>query len=69
MKTYRVKVAAGQRKETLSVSGERIQVSVKEKPSGGTANRRVIELIAMHFGVPVKRVRIMQGHQAPRKRT
>ena len=67
MKTYRVRVRTGQRKETLSVSGEHIAITVKEKPTQGAANQRVLTLIALHFGVPQKRVRLMKGHTAPSK--
>jgi len=64
---YHLRVKAGQRKETLHISGERILLSIKEKPKGGAANRRVIELLSLHFGIPAKYIRIVRGHHAPSK--
>ena len=37
-------------------------VSVREKAERNMANVRVIEMVAEHFGVSVKKVRIVNGH-------
>lgn len=63
----RVRVAAGAKKEALEVLRGRIAVSVRQKAEQGAANKRVIELIAKHFKVPVKNVRIIRGHATPSK--
>lgn len=42
-------------------------VSVKEKPTNGSANRAIEKVMAKHFGVPVSRVRIISGHAAREK--
>ena len=55
------------KKESLTVSASRFDVSVKEKAERNQANARVIALIAAHFKVPVKQVRIVSGHHAPSK--
>ncbi len=63
-----VKVKAGAKKETVEViSDTRFKVSVREKPEGNQANKRVIELLANHFNVPQKSVVIVKGHHSPSK--
>ena len=64
----KVRVIAGAKKETFSkVSGVHFKISVKEKAEQNLANRRVVELIALHFGVPAKQIRIISGHHSPSK--
>ncbi len=64
----RVKVKSGMKKESLHVMSKSLfEVSVREKPLQNQANARVLVLIARHFGVPVKQVRIMGGHHSPSK--
>lgn len=64
----RVRVAAGAKKEVVVRSAEdSFLVSVKEPAEGNLANRRVLELVAMHFGVEPKQIRIISGHHAPGK--
>ena len=67
MRTFRVRVKTNQRKESLVVSGDCINVAVKEKPEQGAANKRIITLIATHFSVAQKKVRITRGLRAPSK--
>ena len=67
MKLFRVRVKTNQREETLAVTDNRIDVSVKAKPEQGAANERVIALIAFHFQLPVKNVRITKGHHSQSK--
>jgi uncharacterized protein YggU (UPF0235/DUF167 family) len=60
----RVSVTAGAKRETFEVMSEnRFKISVKERAQHNLANKRVLELIARHFTVPVERVRIINGHQ------
>lgn len=64
----RVKVNAGARKELLvEIAPNKFKVDVKEKAEQNTANKRVVALIARHFHVPEKSVRIMSGHQRSNK--
>ncbi len=64
----RVKVSAKARKEELrQTSPDHFEVSVKEPAERNMANRRVVEVIASHFGLPVNKVRIVNGHQSPTK--
>ena len=54
---------ANARQEKFEVVSEiSFKVSVREKALNNAANRRVVELIAMHFKVPAKSVRIIRGH-------
>ena len=64
----KVKVKTGMRKDTIqTISDARFEISVKEKPERNRANGRVIELVALHFGIPAKKVRIVKGHHRPSK--
>ena len=64
----RVKVKTNAKKDSLTV-GEKntLSISVRVKPQENRANERVIQLVARHFGVPAKQVRIVSGHQRPSK--
>ncbi len=64
----KARVVAEAKKETLErLSKDHFKISVKEKPLQNLANRRVIELVARHFKVPVNQVRIVSGHKSPSK--
>ncbi|MDP2648798.1 MAG: DUF167 domain-containing protein [Patescibacteria group bacterium] len=64
----RVKVSAGARRESLAEGkGGVLGISVREKAERGAANLRVRELVARHFGVSVKAVRIVKGHRGSSK--
>jgi uncharacterized protein YggU (UPF0235/DUF167 family) len=64
----KVNVKAGQKKELLSKTKEvYYEVSVKEKAERNMANKRVMELIALEFGVPVAKIRLVSGHHHPSK--
>ena len=64
----KARVTAGAKKEALQqLSKDHFKISVKEKPLQNLANKRVVELIARHFRVPAKAVRIVSGHRSPSK--
>lgn len=64
----RVRVLTGAREETLSkVSDDHFDVRVREKAERNMANKRVMQLIAQHFGILVGKVRIINGHHSPGK--
>ena len=55
-------------KESLKEISERVlEARVKEPPTEGRANKRLIELLAKHFKVPKSRVRIKRGASSKRK--
>jgi uncharacterized protein YggU (UPF0235/DUF167 family) len=63
-----VKVTAGAKKEKFTEkSKDHFVASVKEKAERNMANARVLELVAEYFKVPVKKVRIVNGHRNPSK--
>lgn len=64
----KVRVYANAKKEAVAVISEnRLRISVKQKPVQNLANRRVAELVAYHYRVTVKKVRLISGHQSPSK--
>ncbi|MDO8514144.1 MAG: DUF167 domain-containing protein [bacterium] len=63
----KVRVKTGMKKESLKTSGSRFEISVKEKAERNQANARVVALVAAHFKVRVKDVRIVSGHHSASK--
>lgn len=64
----KVRVTAGVKGEVFEqVSEDHFTAKVREKAEQNRANKRVIELVARHFLVPVGKVRIVNGHQSPSK--
>lgn len=64
----RVRVKTDAKNESvIEIDTKSLQIAVKEKPEGNTANHRVIELVARHYRCPVKNVRLMRGHTMPLK--
>ena len=64
----KVRAKTGAKTEALRpVSKTHIEISVKEKPLQNLANKRIIELVAVHFGVPKGKVHIVNGHHSPSK--
>jgi uncharacterized protein YggU (UPF0235/DUF167 family) len=64
----KVRVIAGAKKEVFKkVSDTHFAISVKEKAQQNLANRRVEELVAIHFKIPAKQIRIISGHHSPSK--
>ncbi len=68
MQYIHAKVMAGVKKESLKQKSEdHFEVSVKEKAEHNLANKRVLELVSLHFKIPVSKVRIINGHRSPSK--
>jgi len=76
MSYIHVAVIAGARKEkfkpcrsraTGQESKDHFEISVKEKAERNMANARVLELVALHFKIPISKVRIVNGHRHPSK--
>ena len=64
----RVKAEAGARKEKFDKVSEGVfAISVLEKPQLNRANARIRALIAAHYKIPPKSVRIVSGHHAKSK--
>jgi len=64
----KVNTRVNSKKEYVKKVGEnRLEVAVREKAERNMANKRVIELVALHFGLSIKQIRIINGHQSPSK--
>lgn len=64
----KVRVSAGAKKELLTkVADDSFLVSVKEPAEQNLANKRVLDIIAEHFGVSARAIRIVSGHHSPGK--
>jgi uncharacterized protein YggU (UPF0235/DUF167 family) len=64
----KVRVNAGAKKEIITKKSENSYVlNVKEKAERNMANRRICEIIASIYKLPVKSVRIINGHKSPSK--
>lgn len=68
MTFVKVVVNTGSKKDRLEVKGEnQFIISVKEKPERNMANKKVIELLALHFAISTNKIRIINGHHHPHK--
>ena len=64
----RVRVSADAKRESLEqTTDDSFLVAVKEPAEQSLANKRVLEIIATHFGVSPKQIRIISGHHSPGK--
>lgn len=64
----KVIVQTGAKKESIfKKTKDHFLVSVKEKAKQNLANKRVLEIIALYFGVPNGKVRIVNGHHHSHK--
>ncbi len=64
----KVKVFAGVRNEsTTKVGDNRYEVKIKDKAERNMANKRVMEIIAEIYKVPINKVKIFSGHHSPSK--
>jgi uncharacterized protein YggU (UPF0235/DUF167 family) len=63
-----VKVTTGVKKEVFKIKNDdHFEISVREKAERNLANTRVIELVALHFNIPISHIRIINGHHSPSK--
>jgi uncharacterized protein YggU (UPF0235/DUF167 family) len=59
-----VRVTTGAKKEAVrKISDDRFEISVREKPENNIANHRIVALVAIEFGVPESKIRILKGHR------
>ncbi len=64
----KVRVFPGNKREEIEKKSENSFIlKVKEKAERNMANKRVCEIIACEFSVPIKSVRIVNGHQSGSK--
>ena len=59
----KVKVTPSSKKEKIEkINDNTFSISVKEPAERNLANNRVIDLIARHFNINPKKVRMISGH-------
>lgn len=64
----KVRATTGAKKETIRVvSADTLAISVKEKAERNLANERITDLVAAHYGIPPKKIRMIKGHRSPSK--
>jgi uncharacterized protein YggU (UPF0235/DUF167 family) len=64
----KIKAHTGVSRESIVQKDEStFLISVKEKPQNNNANKRIIQLIADWYQVPVLSIRIISGHTHPSK--
>jgi uncharacterized protein len=58
----KVRVISNAKEERVTQTGETsFEVRVGEKPVGGRANKRLLEILSEHFNVPKSRIAIVRG--------
>ncbi len=63
-----LKVKAGAKREVFDeISQDHFSISVREKAERNMANKKICELIAEHFKIPLGKVKIINGHHSPSK--
>lgn len=67
MQYVKVTVCAGAKKEAVEEGKQRLILLVKEPAEKGLANMRARVMIAEHYGVTPKSVRLVKGHTQPHK--
>jgi len=55
------------KEEFKKVSENKFEIRVKQKAERNLANSRIIEILAEHFSVNPKKVKIINGHHSPSK--
>ena len=64
----KVKVQANAKRENIEKkSSDSYIIRVREKAERNLANKRICRIMASLFGVSIKSVRIVSGHQSPSK--
>ena len=63
--TIRIRVVPRSRREAVEPERDgRLVVRTTAAPVDGSANARVVELLAAHFGVRPRQVEILSGHRS-----
>ncbi len=60
-------VPGASRTKIAGILGDALKIAVSKPPSGGEANRAVVEVLAAALGIAKKDVEIIAGHSSPRK--
>lgn len=64
----RVHVFPAQKRELVKeIGGNRLEIRVREKAEQNLANKRVFQILAEKFNVPLGKIRLINGHHHPVK--
>ncbi len=63
----KVKVIPNAKHPSIEQRGDEIVVKVDAPPIKGKANKRLIEILANHFGVKKSKIRILSGEHSREK--
>ena len=63
-----VRAVPGAKKESVTKESDtEFYIEVREKAERNQANRRIMELLGVAFGVKTTQVRMLTGHRSPSK--
>jgi uncharacterized protein (TIGR00251 family) len=62
-----VRVTANSPVQSIVEEGGRLKVKLKSKPVGGKANLELLKLVARHYGVSTRNVRLVKGAKSKDK--
>ncbi len=63
----KTKVTAHAKHDSIEKTTKGLNITVRAKAENNMANDRVRELLAMHFEVPLNKVKIIRGHKTSSK--
>lgn len=63
----KIHVVANSSVSNIQELGNELKIRVKAKPIGGKANKEIIGILAMHFGVHKRNVKIINGQHSNKK--
>jgi hypothetical protein len=63
----KIRVVANSSVSKVERLGEGLKVNVRAKPLYGKANEEVLEILAAHFEVPKRNIKILNGHHSKMK--
>lgn len=64
----RVKVTARAKKESIEqIAPQTLRIAVRESSENNRANKRILEILAEYYELPINKLRIISGHNMPNK--
>ncbi len=58
----KVRIIPEAKKESISRQGDVFLISVKEPAKQNLANKRLKEILALYFSVPIGKIKLISGH-------
>jgi len=64
----KVKCHPSSKKELINKKDENsFEIYLREKPERGEANKKIFEILANHFNISQKKIRLIKGARSPNK--